>query len=166
MPSLYDISVPVFIRSFRNLSNNLAKARNWAEETKIPLEDVTGARLIADMLPLTGQIQRASDTARFVPVRVGDMAPLPLADEEKTFDDLQTRIDRTVAFLKNVAPSAFDGQEQRTVTLKFGPRSVDFTGESYILGFAIPNFYFHVTTAYAIMRHKGVPLSKVDFLGS
>jgi hypothetical protein len=145
--SLYDITVPVFIRGFGILSKNLGIARAYADENRIAHDELTTARLYPDMLPLTGQVQRASDTAKFVPVRVaGLQAP-------------------AMAFLESVPADAFAGRDGIEVTLKIGQTVLNFTARDYVLGFAIPNYYFHLTTAYAILRHKGVPLGKLDFLG-
>ena len=165
MPSLYEITIPPFRRALSNLSKNIEKGRAFADEKGIAHEDLLGARLYPDMLPLTGQVQRASDTSRFVAVRVGGVAPKPMADEEKSFDDLLARVAATRDFLKAVPPASFDGKDDIEVKFRAGPRELSFAGSTYILGFAIPNFYFHVTTAYAILRHKGVPLGKLDFLG-
>ncbi|WP_315919506.1 DUF1993 domain-containing protein [Mesorhizobium sp. SP-1A] len=162
--SLYEITVPVFIRGLRNLSHNLKKGEAFADEKGIPHEELTSARLYPDMLPLTAQIQRASDSSRFVAVRVGQVEPRPMADEEKTFAELQARITATIDYLKTVPANCMDGREDAHVSFKAGPRTLEFNGTSYVLGFAIPNFYFHVTTAYDILRHKGVPVGKVDFL--
>ena len=164
MPSLHAISLPVFSRAFANLSKNLDKARAWADANGVAHQDLLAARLYPDMLPLTGQVQRASDSARFVAVRVAGTEPKPMADDEKTFDDLQARIAATRAYIDGVPASAFEGKEAKEVVLKFGGREVPFTAESYILTFALPNFFFHAATAYGIMRHKGVPLGKIDFL--
>lgn len=166
MPSLYDITIPVFLHGFGNLSKNLAKAKAYADDNGLPHQDLLDARLIADMLPLTAQIQRASDTAKFVPARVAGIQAPAMADTETTFDDLQARIAATVNFLNTVPANAFDGREGNEVVLKFGPRSFTFTAQGYVLNFALPNFFFHATTAYAILRHKGVPLGKVDFIGA
>lgn len=164
MPSLHAVTIPVFVRALGNLSKNLEKARAHADAHDIPHEDLLQARLFPDMLPLTGQVQRASDTSRFVAVRVGQIAPKSMEDNEKTFDELQARIAATLDYLKTVPAQAFEGRDDAPVSFKAGPRTLEFTGTSYVLGFAIPNFYFHVTTAYAILRHKGVPLGKLDFL--
>ena len=163
--SLYDVSIPAFIRAFGNLSRNLDKAKAFADERGMPHEELLNARLIEDMFPLTAQVQRASDTSRFVAVRVGLQEAVPMADNEASFDELQARIKATVDYLKAVPSDAFAGRETAEVTFNAGSRTLNFTGRDYVLGFAIPNFYFHVTTAYAILRHKGVPLGKVDFLG-
>jgi hypothetical protein len=163
--SLYDISVPVFIRGFDNLSKNLAKGRAHAEGNGMPHEELLTTRLFPDMHPLITQVQRASDTAKFVPGRVAGIKPPAMEDKEQSFDELETRIRATVDFLKSVPAEAFDGREGAEVILKLGGQPIPFTARDYVLGFAIPNFYFHVTTAYAIMRHKGVPLGKLDFIG-
>jgi hypothetical protein len=163
--SLYDISVPVFIRVLGNLSEVLKKGEAFADEKGIPHAQLLEARLIEDMLPLTGQIQRASDSAKFVPVRVGQVENVSMADDEVTFADLYARIDKTVAFLKAVDPTSMDGREEAEVVVKTRNGSTTFTGSNYLLGFAVPNFYFHVTTAYAILRHKGVPVGKLDYIG-
>lgn len=163
--SLYDITVPVFIRAFGNLTEILKKGEAFADEKGIAPRELLETRLIDDMYPLTAQIQRASDTAKFVPVRVGRIENLPMADEEVTFADLHARIDKTVAFLKSVDPASMADREDAEVVVKTRSSSTTFTGKSYVLGFALPNFYFHVTTAYAILRHKGVPVGKMDYIG-
>jgi hypothetical protein len=163
--SLYDISVPVFIRGFANLSHILNVGRGFADEKGIAHAELLEARLIADMGPLTSQIQRASDTAKFTAIRVGKVENVAMADNEASFEALQARIQATVDFLKRVPPASMEGRDEEIVTLKTGSGAIDFTARNYVLDFAIPNFYFHVTTAYAILRHKGAPLGKLDFLG-
>ncbi|PRD42967.1 DUF1993 domain-containing protein [Phyllobacterium phragmitis] len=163
--SLYDVTVPVFLRSFANLSEILEKGRAFADQNGMPHADLLEARLFPDMAPLTAQIQRASDTAKFVAVRVGQVETVAMEDDEANFNDLQARIAATVAFLKTVPAHAMDGREEAEVELKTGQGSKTFTARDYVLGFAIPNFFFHVTTAYALLRHKGVPLGKLDYLG-
>lgn len=162
--SLYDITIPVFIRALNNLGANLEKGRAFADEKGISQEELAAARLFPDMLPLTGQIQRASDSARFVAVRVAGAEALSMPDEEKNFDDMQARIAATVDYLKKVDASSFDGTEEKEVVLKMRSGELRFTGTSYILQFALPNFFFHATTAYDILRHRGVPIGKADFL--
>ena len=163
--SLYEISVPVFIRGFNNLSAILKKAKAYADEKGIPHEELLGARLVEDMFPLTYQIQRASDSAKGAAVRVAGVDPVSMEDNEKTFADLEARIQKTIAFLKGVKETSMDGKEESEVSLKTGSGEMKFTSTSYLLLFALPNFYFHMTTAYAILRHKGVPIGKMDFLG-
>ncbi|MDP9837896.1 hypothetical protein J2T09_002656 [Neorhizobium huautlense] len=163
--SLYDITLPAFIRAFENLSAILKKGETFADQNGLDHKELLEARLIDDMAPLTAQIQRASDTAKFVAVRVAGIDNVPMVDEEVTFADLHARIDRTVEILKAVEASAMEGKDEAEVVLKTGSGSMTFTARDYVLGFAIPNFYFHVTTAYAILRHKGVPVGKMDYLG-
>lgn len=163
--SLHDVTVPAFIRTFGNLTEILKKGEAFADENGMAHEELLQARLYEDMLPLTGQVQRASDGAKFVAVRIGQLENLPMADEEASFADLHARIDKTVAFLKAVDPASMDGREEAEVILTTRSGSTTFTGRNYVLGFALPNFYFHVTTAYAILRHKGVPVGKMDYLG-
>ncbi|MGF9562062.1 DUF1993 domain-containing protein [Neorhizobium sp. JUb45] len=163
--SLYDITLPAFIRAFENLSAILKKGEAFADEKGLDHKTLLEARLIEDMAPLTSQIQRASDTAKFVAVRVAGIDDVPMADEEVTFADLHARIEKTVEILKAVEASAMEGKDDIEVVLKTGSGSTTFTARDYVLGFAIPNFYFHVTTAYAILRHKGVPIGKMDYLG-
>lgn len=165
MPSLYDTTIPAFLNSLSAMSKFLAKGEAFADQNGIAHEELLGARLAPDMHPLISQIQRASDSSRFVAVRVGGAAPKPMADDEQTFVDLQARIAATRDYLKTVPASSFDGKEGIEVKFKAGPRELTFTGLSYITFFALPNFYFHVTTAYDILRHKGVPIGKVDFMG-
>ncbi len=163
--SLYDISVPVFLRAFRNLSDIIEKGRAFANEKGIPHSELLEARLFSDMAPLTAQIQRASDTAKFTAIRVGQVENVPMADTETSFDDLQARIAATVAFLEKVPPESMEGREIAEIVLKLGNLSKTFTAPEYLLAFALPNFFFHVTTAYDLLRHKGVPIGKLDFIG-
>jgi uncharacterized protein len=163
--SLYDISVPVFLRAFRNLSDILEKGRAFADEKGIPHSELLEARLYPDMAPLTGQIQRASDTAKFTAIRVAQVENVSMADTETSFDELQARIAATVAFLEKVPAKAIEERETAEIVLKLGPLSKTFTAPEYLLVFALPNFFFHITTAYDILRHKGVPVGKLDFIG-
>ncbi|KAJ9660851.1 hypothetical protein H2201_006743 [Coniosporium apollinis] len=164
--SLYDLSVPLFIRTLTNLAGILKKAEQYADDNGIPHSDFLTARLAADMLPFTFQIQSCSNTAKNSAVRVADTVAVPMEDNESTFAELQARIAKTIDVLKGVDPSKYDGTEEKEVVLKFPGKEFKFTGQSYLLTFAIPNFFFHATTAYDILRSKGVPLGKADFLGS
>lgn len=163
--SLYDVTIPAFLRGFRNMSKHLDKAKEYADTNGLPYEDLLTARLYPDMLPLTGQVQRASDTAKFVPARVAGFTAPSMPDTEQSFDELQARIAATVDYLKTIPGDAFDGREQTEVVLKFGQQSFPFAARDYVSVFALPNFYFHITTAYGILRHKGVSLGKLDFIG-
>jgi hypothetical protein len=162
---LYDLTVPVFIRTLGILSKFLEKGRAYAAEKGIDEADFLTARLYEDMAPLTAQIQRVSDTSKGFAVRVGGVENVAMEDNETSFDELQARITKTIDFLKSVPREAIDGKEATPIVVKFGPTEMTFTGLNYAQGFAIPNFYFHVTTAYAILRSKGVPVGKQDFLG-
>jgi hypothetical protein len=166
MLSLYDVSVPVFIRALHNLDAFLDKGAAWFAEAGRPESELTGARLIGDMHPLTAQIQRASDSAKGLVVRLGGVENVPMPDEEVTIADLKARIAKTIAVLESAPREGFDGKEDIEVEIKTPSRSFIFTGKSYVLDFAIPNFFFHVTTAYALLRKEGVPLDKTDYLGA
>ncbi|MEO5867082.1 MAG: DUF1993 domain-containing protein [Sphingomonas sp.] len=162
---LYDLTVPVFIRNFANLSAILAKGEAFAGEKGIAPETLLNARLIEDMAPLTRQVQIASDTAKLCAARLAAIDAPVMPDEEASFAELQARIDQTTAFLKSVPRDAVTGKEAAPITLTFPNGSMDFVGIDYVLGFALPNFFFHVTTAYALLRAKGVQIGKRDFLG-
>ncbi|MEN3746286.1 DUF1993 domain-containing protein [Sphingomonas sp. HF-S3] len=162
---LYDLTIPVFLRGFDAMSTLLEKGRAHADDCGIPHERLLEARLYEDMGPLTSQVQRASDAAKFAAVRLGQIENVAMPDEEKSFDELQARIARTVEFLKSVEPAAMNGREDADVELKTPKKSFTFKGRAYALQFALPNFYFHLTTAYAILRMKGVPVGKMDYLG-
>jgi hypothetical protein len=163
--SLYDLTVPVLIRALRNLSAILEKGAAHARDQGIDPNDLIEARLAPDMLALPGQVQRASDSAKGCVVRLGGIPNLPMADDETTFEQLQARIAATIAFLEAAPREAIDGQEDREVVLQTPSGAFPFKGRAFALGFVLPNVLFHVTTAYAILRHKGVPLGKFDYLG-
>jgi uncharacterized protein len=162
---MYQASVPIVLRALTNLKTILGKAEAWAAEKNVKEETVLNARLALDMLPLVKQIQIASDNAKGVAARLGGVDNPSYADDEKTFAELHERLQKTIDFVKSVPAAGFEGSESRELVLKFPSRTMEFTGLAYLTGFAIPNFFFHVTTAYAILRHSGVPLGKPDFLG-
>ncbi|ESQ90036.1 hypothetical protein ABAC460_09725 [Asticcacaulis sp. AC460] len=162
---MYQASVPIVLRALTNLKTILGKAEAWAAERNVKEETVLNARLALDMLPLARQIQIASDNAKGVAARLGNVENPSYSDDEKTFAELHERLQKTIDFIKSVPEAGFEGSESRELVLKFPNRTMEFTGLSYLTGFAIPNFFFHVTTAYAILRHSGVPLGKPDFLG-
>ena len=159
--SMYRASIPVFIRALGNLSAILKKG-----EAHEGIASFIDARLAPDMLTLAGQVQRASDAAKAGAARLGGIDNPSFPDTEKTFAELQARIKKTVDFLQSMKPEQIDGSERKRIEFKAGQRELKFTGVNYLLGFALPNFYFHVTTAYAILRHKGVQIGKMDYLGS
>lgn len=162
---LYDLTVPVFLRGFRAMAGFLEKARVHADASGIAHDELLGARLYEDMHPLPYQVQRASDAAKLATTRLGQLEPLPMEDNEASFADLQDRIARTVAYLEAAPAAAINGREDAAIVIATPNRSFEMKGRDYALGFALPNFYFHVTAAYAILRTKGVPLGKMDFLG-
>ncbi len=162
---LYDFTVPPLLRGFKALSAFLEKARAWADEQNIPHAQLLEARLADDMAPLTAQIQRVSDAAKFAIARLGQVEAPSMPDTETSFDELQARIAATVEFLKSVPRELIDGREDAEVEVKTPSRSFHFKGLPYVTSFVLPNFHFHMTTAYAILRHQGAPLGKMDYLG-
>jgi hypothetical protein len=162
--SMYQASVPVFVRGLNNLKGILAKAVAHAQSRKIQESVLFNARLYPDMFPLARQVQIASDHAKGI-ARLAGTEPPAYEDNEQTFADLAARIDRTIAFLTALTPAQIDGSETREVSRKLGGKLMTFTGQAFLLNVAIPNFFFHATTAYAILRHNGVELGKSDFIG-
>jgi hypothetical protein len=163
--SLYEITVPVMIAGLGNMSKFLERGRAYADEKGIAHVKLLNARLADDMMSLVEQVQRASDTAKRAAVRVGLVDNIAMPDHETTFDDLQARISATVSFLERVPPTAFEPQADAQLVVQLPGGDRVFTGRSYLLGFALPNFFFHITTAYDLLRHLGVPIGKRDFLG-
>ncbi len=158
--SMSQASIPLFLRALRNLAAIFEKAAAHPDAASF-----AEARLAPDMLTLAGQVQRASDAAKGCAARLSGTQAPSFADEEKTLAELQERIRKTIDYLKSVPASSIDGSEERAITLKAGKSELNFTGVQYLQGFAIPNFFFHVTVAYAILRHKGLEIGKMDFLG-
>jgi uncharacterized protein len=163
--SLYELSVPMFLHSLEALANVLTKAEANAEERKIDPAVFLNARLAPDMFALKNQVQLASDHAKGAPSRLTGRENPRYEDNEQTFADLQARIAKTRDYLGTFKPEEFEGAEARPVVIKGRVRELNFTGLTYLRHFALPNFFFHTTTAYDILRHNGVPLSKVDFTG-
>ena len=163
--SLYDLSVPVFIRALRNLSAILGKAEGQCESEGKADSVMLETRLYPDMHALAYQVQRASDASRFFVARIGQLDNPPMEDNETSFADLQARIAATIAYLEAVPRDAIDGREDADVELKTPRATMTFKGIDYLLQFALPNVFFHCTTAYALLRHQGVPIGKMDFIG-
>jgi uncharacterized protein len=163
--TIYEASVPVMARTLGNLAKIIDKAVAQAKAEDKPLADLLETRLAPDMRPFPFQIQSASDTAKGAAARLAGIAPPSMPDTETTFAELQERIAKTIAFLDSVKPEQLAGAEDRDVVLKFPSGDVTFSGRDYVGGFALPNFFFHVTTAYAILRHAGIAIGKRDFLG-
>ena len=164
--SMHQASAPRFANALRNLSTILDKAQAWSEARKIDPTVPGGLRLIADMFPLSRQVQTACDSAKGAVARLAGIDIPKHEDTEQTLADLKQRIAKTIDFILSVSPDKVDGSEERPVTLRLGGRDVSFTGIRYLLGFAYPNFYFHVTTAYDILRANGVELGKRDYIGT
>ena len=164
--SMYQASIPVFIRGLSNLSAILDQAAAYAESKKIEPNVLLTARLAPDMFALTRQVQIASDSAKGCAARLAGIEVPSFADTETTFAELQARIAKTVAFLQSVDASQINGSEERTVTIKLRDQDVSWPGQTYLLAFVLPNFYFHLTTAYNILRHNGLAIGKTDYLGS
>ena len=164
--SMYQASIPTFVRGLTNLSAILNKAASYAESKKIDPSVLINARLAPDMFPLSRQIQIASDIVKGGAARLSGVEAPSFPDTEASFDELQERIKKTIRFIESVEPAQVDGTEERDIHLKVGGRELDFKGQPYLLQFVIPNFYFHITTAYAILRHNGLDIGKGDFLGA
>lgn len=163
--SMYQASVPVFDRALTNLSAILKKGEAYAQAKKIEPAVLINARLFPDMFALVRQVQIASDTVKGCAARLAGQEPPSFPDTEQTFAELHARLDKTVAFLKTLKPAQIDGSEERAIELKMRDRTVHTKGREYLLERALPNLFFHVTTAYAILRHNGVEIGKGDFLG-
>lgn len=163
--SMYDASLAQFIRMLGNLSAILHKAETYAAERKIEPSVLLNARLAPDMLPLISQVQIASDNVKGCAARLAGIDIPSYADTENSFAELQARIAKTQAFLGSVTAEQLDGSEGKSITLNFPGMALQFTGQEYLLHFVLPNFYFHLTTAYAILRHNGLDIGKMDFLG-
>ena len=164
--SMYQASAPRFSHTLRNLSAILDKAEAHAEARKIDPAVLGGLRLIADMFPLTRQVQIACDNAKGAVARLAGVEIPKHEDTEKTIPELKARIAKTVAFIESVGAAKIDGSEEREVVLKMRGQDVKLAGLHYLLAQAWPNFYFHVTTAYNILRANGVELGKRDFIGN
>jgi uncharacterized protein len=163
--SMYQASVPYFQQLLTNLKAILEKGAAHAEAKKFDPSVLFNGRLAPDMLPLVKQVQIASDNAKGPAARLAGIEPPKFEDNEATYAQLTERIDKTLAFLKTLKPAQIDGSEEREIVLKFPNRTFEFKGQQYLVHFAIPNFTFHVATAYNILRHNGVDIGKQDFLG-
>lgn len=163
---IYDASIPPMIRMLENLSKILEKAVNQAQERKMPLSELLEARLAPDMHPFPRQIQIASDAAKGAAARLTGTETPSFPDTETNFPELQDRIRKTVDYLKSVRRESFEGAEKRAIEIKT-PRGGEFhfDGKDFVTNFALPNFFFHVTTAYDLLRHKGIEIGKRDYLG-
>lgn len=162
--SLYDTTVPLFISGLNTLSHILTKAEAFAKEKGISESDFLASNLIADMRPIPFQIQTAANTSVKTVARLNGTTPVPVEDNETTFAQLQARIAKTLELLKGAEKASFEGDVHTEIEVPMGKATRKFTRLGYVQTFALPNFYFHVTTAYAILRAKGVDVGKGDFL--
>jgi len=164
--SMYQASVPRFINILGNLANILDKAQAHVEAKKIAEGTLPGYRLFPDMLPMTTQVQIACDAAKGVVARLAGIDIPVFEDNEKTLADLKARVAKTIAFIQTITPAQIDGTEEKDIVIKRGEKETHYKGMQFLLGHAVPNFYFHVTTTYNILRHNGVEIGKRDFLGN
>lgn len=163
--SMYSASVPVFARMLKNLLAIFEKAEAYAAENGIDLQSFVETRLAEDMHPLRNQVQIATDGAKGVSSRLAGKPVPSWPDDEITWADLKARLQKGVDYLATFSPDDLDGADDRSVTLTLGGKEVEVRGDDYLLNRGLPNFFFHITTAYDILRHKGVPIGKRDYLG-
>ena len=164
---VHDLVISTMLRSLRNLDAVVGKAEAYVDADKnLDAETLLRARLYPNMRPFLFQVQVATDTAKGAAARLAGKSVPSWPDDEKTFADVHARLGKAIDYLSGFAPADFDGAEARAIELKIGSHKLDFTGTSYIATFVLPNFFFHVTTAYDILRHNGVPIGKADFLGA
>jgi uncharacterized protein len=164
--SMYQASIPVFVRALRSLKQILKKGETHAEAQGYDAGVLLQARLYPDMLPLLRQVQIATDLAKNAAARLAGVEALRFEDSENEYAELYARLDRAIEYLGTFTAEQIDGSEGRPIKVPTRNRGdLEFDGRGYLFGFAAPNVYFHVTTAYAILRHNGVPLGKPDYLG-
>jgi hypothetical protein len=164
--SMYQASVPVFVRALSNLAEVLKKGEAHATSKSVSGEVMLQTRLIADMLPLVKQVQIAADMVTRGAARLAGVEPKSFEDNETNFEQVQARIASAIDYLKTFTPAQIDGSEQREIVLKMRTGELKFDGQSYLLHFVLPNLFFHCTTAYNILRDAGTEIGKNDFIGS
>ncbi|MFB1016579.1 MAG: DUF1993 domain-containing protein [Burkholderiaceae bacterium] len=162
---MYQASVPRITNMLNNLGAILDKAQAHVEAKKLDAAALTNARLFPDMLAMNRQVHIATDTAKGVVARLAGVEIPAYEDNEVSFADLKARVDKTVAFVQSFSPEQIDGTEDKAIVTKRGDKETHYTGMQFLLGHAMPNVYFHVTTAYNILRHNGVEIGKRDYLG-
>ena len=162
--SMHAIAVPSFQKHLHALDGIIDKAIAYAGARKIEPPTLLHARLYPDMFSFVRQVQAACDFAKAGTARLANIDVPSHPDTETTFEDLKARIAKTLEFVASVAPEQMTGSEERSFTIKVGPNDMTFTGKDYLLHFALPNFYFHCTTAYGILRHNGLDIGKRDFM--
>jgi hypothetical protein len=164
--SMYQAAVPVFVRALGNLTHVLKKGAEHANSKNVSDEVLLQTRLIPDMLPLIKQIQIACDMAARGTARLAGAEPQSFEDNETTLEQAYSRIERVVEYIQSFTSEQIDGSESRTIVMKMRTGEMTFEGQAYLLGFIIPNLFFHCTTAYNILRVAGTPIGKKDFLGN
>ena len=164
--SMYQASVPRFVNILNNLTGILNKAQAHIDAKKIADATLTGYRIFPDMLPMSAQVQIACDAAKGVVARLSGVDNPAFEDNEKTLAELIARVAKTIAFIQSVPADKIDGTEDKDIVIKRGEKETRYKGMQFLLGHAVPNFYFHVTTTYNILRHNGVEIGKRDFLGN
>ena len=163
--TIYDASIPPMTRMIENLLKIIDKAVTQSKQKDMAPDSLLDERLAPDMFPFTRQIQTVSDAAKGCAARLAGITPPSMPDTETTMAELQARLSKTVDFLKSVNASQLAGAEDREIVIKFPQGEMKFTGRDYLTNFALPNFFFHVTTAYAILRANGLDIGKMDFAG-
>ena len=163
--SMHQCSIPVFIHSLNNLAALLKKGETHFAKEGVDALELINARLHPDMHPLSRQVQIACDVAKGAGARISGIEAPKYDDTESTFAELYTRIDNTLHFLSALSAEAINGTENKDIKMQAGPYELEFTGSSYLIKWALPNLYFHISTAYSILRHNGVDIGKIDFLG-
>jgi hypothetical protein len=163
--SIYDASIPTFVHTLKSLKTILQKGAAHAEAKKIDPAVLVGSRLFPDMFPLSRQVQIATDAAKGAAARLAGTEPPKFEDKEATFAELVARVDRTIDYLNAFKPEQLESAETRTVTINTPRGAFTFTGLVFLRHWALPNFFFHVTTTYNLLRHNGIELGKGDYLG-
>jgi hypothetical protein len=164
--SMYEASAPRFVSMLRNLDAILTKAEAYAVARKIDPSVLMTARLFPDMLPFVKQVQIVTDHAKGAVARLAGVEVPKFEDTEQSFEDLRARLAKTITFVESISSRHVDGSEEREIALRVGGQDLTFKGMPYLLGFAIPNFYFHLVTAYNILRHNGLEIGKRDYIGN
>lgn len=162
---LYDVSITPLVRNLQNLKHILQQGELYADEKKVVPDVLLNSRLSVDMYPLTRQVQLVSDMSKGAGARLAGIEIPQYSDDETSFEMLYARIDKTIDFLSQIQPAQLEGAESKEVVLTIRKVELTFTGLDYLQKWAMPNVYFHSTTAYNILRHIGVPLGKTDYLG-
>ena len=162
---IYDATIPPLKRALSNLATILKKGEEYADAKNVEHQGLLNSRLFVDMYPLTRQVQIATDMSKGAGARLAAIEIPKYEDNETSFAELQARIAKTIAFLNSINPEQLEGVEARDITITIRKTDIKFSGQDYLLKWVLPNVYFHVTTAYNILRHNGVELAKQDFLG-